>query len=139
MAEAFCFEVRTEDLAGNPGPRMERCLPCRDQLYDPGQGFISVDFPAEGPSYSNHSIYPGGYCPDFIEDPDADPSTTTGSDDGPSEAWTTGSDSGEPDGEALAEPADGCGCRAVGGSWPVSYGLWLCVLLVVRRRDRSAG
>lgn len=136
LADAFCFELRTEDLAGNAGPTIERCPPCHDEIHDPGAGFVST-FPDDPPGYSDESILPDGYCPPFLLGDDS-----TGGTGEPPVMDETGTGGPSTTDDTATTPADdplpvsGCGC--VTNSTPHSplraAPLLLLILGALRRR-----
>ncbi len=144
LSDAFCFEIRTADVAGNPGPSLERCPPCRDQLGEAHGGFVSM-FPDTPPGYSNEWLYPDGYCPDHILD--AEDGATTGGFDATSESSsgaapvdpepatsTDGDDGGDGAPGAAEVSARGCACNAGPPEDGARGWFGLVVLGVWRRR-----
>ncbi|MEM9454647.1 MAG: hypothetical protein AAGF11_10745 [Myxococcota bacterium] len=145
LADAFCFELRTEDLAGNAGPTIERCPPCHDQIGEQESGFIS-DFPDGPPRYSDEWIHPDGYCPssvlgDGTTGDTGEPATTDETGTGAPMATSTTGAAPTSDGTAgvpADDPRPGSGCGCVTGSTPHSpfraAPLVLLILGAIRRR-----
>ncbi len=148
LGDAFCFELRTQDLAGNPGPSLERCPPCRDQLGDNEDGgFISM-FPDTAPPYSNTWLYPDGYCPQSVLDEegstdgtdgtggDTGDEETTGATGSTSRGGTGGSDGSDGGSAGGSGGGNGGGCTIA--ARPTSGSAWFLMLgmLALRRRYR---
>ncbi|AKT36798.1 uncharacterized protein CMC5_009190 [Chondromyces crocatus] len=65
LADAYCFRVDIEDLAGNDGVSSSvTCKPCRYRA-DPDSPFSLIDF-------NEAALYPGGQCADWINPIDDD-------------------------------------------------------------------
>ncbi len=149
LAETFCFEIRTTDLAGNPGPSIERCPPCHDQVGGEDEGSFIGTYPETRPEYTEQSLYPEGYCPQSVleeyedatgssggssdtDGADPDGGTSGGDDsldpDPPGGSTTAGNGAGGNDGPYAPEVGSGCLCAAGRSSpapaWSLLLGLF---------------
>jgi hypothetical protein len=98
--DAFCFEVRVFDLAGNEASwGHETCLPCHVRV-EANEAEFCHDEDSVEPAWTDGELWPGGECQGTMIDPEPVPDPDTGNGGGSEGGETDGGETGSGGGES---------------------------------------